>query len=64
MHKNSHIIQQHFFFGEISPIGNKKKPSSTFRKEFLKRTSKTFAICLRKKRKRKKISSNLNNESV
>jgi hypothetical protein len=42
-----------FFLGEISPIGDKKKPSATSRKEFQIRTSRTFAIFLRKKRKKK-----------
>jgi hypothetical protein len=32
------------FFGEISPTGDKKKPSATSRKELKKRTSRTFAI--------------------
>jgi hypothetical protein len=42
-----------FFLGEISPIGDKKKPSATSRKEFQIRTSRTFAIFLRKKKKKK-----------
>jgi hypothetical protein len=42
-----------YFFGEISPTGDKKKPSVTSRKELKKRTSRTFAIFLRKKKKRK-----------
>jgi hypothetical protein len=45
--RNSHIIEQRFFFfGEISPTGDKSKPSATSRKEFLKRTSRTFAVFL------------------
>ncbi len=32
--KNNHIIHEHFFFGEILPTGDKKKPSATSRKEF------------------------------
>jgi hypothetical protein len=39
-----------FFLGEISPTGYKEKPSATSRKEFLKRTSRTFALFLRKKK--------------
>jgi hypothetical protein len=42
-----------FFFGEISPTGDQKKPSATSMKEFKKRTSRTFAIFLRKKKKKK-----------
>jgi hypothetical protein len=42
-----------FFFGEISPTGDKNKPSATSRKEFLKKTSRTFAIFLRKKKEKK-----------
>jgi hypothetical protein len=42
-----------FFFGEISPTADKRKPSATSRKELQKRTSRTFAIFLRKKKKRK-----------
>jgi hypothetical protein len=51
--RNSHIIQQRFFsfFGEISPTGDKKKPSAISRKELKKRTSRTFAIFLRKKKR-------------
>jgi hypothetical protein len=49
------LIQQRFFFlGEISPTGDKKKPSATSRKELKKRTSRTFAIFLRKKEKKRK----------
>jgi hypothetical protein len=44
-----------FFFGKISPTGDKKKPSATSRKELKKRTSRTFAIFLRKKKKKKGI---------
>ncbi len=55
--RNSHIIQHYtavfFFFGKILPTGDKKKPSATSRKELKKRTSRTFAIFLRKKKKRK-----------
>ncbi len=54
-----------FFLVEISPTGDKNKPSATSRKEFLKKTSRTFTIFLKKKRRKKrKIFPDLNNEFV
>jgi len=51
--KQSHYTATIFSFGEISPTGDQKKPSATSRKEFKKRTSRTFAIFLRKKKEKK-----------
>jgi hypothetical protein len=39
-----------FFFGEISPTGDKKKTQCDLMKELRKRTSRTFAIFFRKKK--------------
>jgi hypothetical protein len=61
------LIQQRFilFFGEISPTGDKNKPSATSRKEFKKRTSRTFAMFLRKKKKKKRKNlPDLDSESM
>jgi hypothetical protein len=43
--------------GEISPTGDKNKPSATSKKEFFKKTSRTFAIFLRKKKEKKEKSA-------
>jgi hypothetical protein len=53
-------------FGKKSPTGDpkKKKPSATSTKDFVLKTFKKFAIFLRKKRKKRKNSPDLDSESV
>jgi hypothetical protein len=64
MHRNSHIIQQRFFWGEISPTDNKKKPSATSRKELKKEFPEHSPYFLEKKEKKRKNSLDLDNWSV
>jgi hypothetical protein len=46
---------QCFLFGEISPTGDKKKPSATSKKRFFKKNfQKIRHISLKKQKKRKK----------
>ncbi len=54
---------QCFLFGEISPTGDKKKPSATSKKGFIFQLSKNSPYFLEKKKKRKN-SPDLDSESV
>jgi hypothetical protein len=53
-----------FFLCEISPTGNKKKPSATSRKELKKELPEHSPYFLEKKRKKKEEFARLDSESV